>query len=271
MIVLEVARPGPDGGRPLDLRRPRPARRRQGVLRAARLRPRPAKARLRGRPGWPSSTFNLVKALPALEERGVNVKVVAAISEELFDRQPAAYRDAVLPPEARYDLMVVTTGTRRVWPLRDAGPLTGEYSLVSDWHDRWLDRRPGARRDCRGASRRGLRHRGGRAVCGRARRPPRPAAGRARRPVRRAPEPAGASRTARARPIEIRRRLVARAPPSAQRRLPLRPVRRSPARTRSRHAAASWPGGRPVVGRGIRGRRPPSGAPTPGDRVHSRR
>ena len=23
-------------------------------------------------------------------------------------------------------------------PLRDAGPLTGEYSLVSDWHDRWL-------------------------------------------------------------------------------------------------------------------------------------
>ena len=44
-----------------------------------------------------------MKALPALEERGVNVKVVAAISEELFDRQPAAYRDAVLPPEARYD------------------------------------------------------------------------------------------------------------------------------------------------------------------------
>ncbi len=85
-----------------------------------------------------SSTFNLVKALPELEARGVNVKVVAAISEELFDRQPAAYRDAVLPPEARYDLMVVTTGTRRVWPLRDAGPLTGEYSLVSDWHDRWL-------------------------------------------------------------------------------------------------------------------------------------
>ena len=85
-----------------------------------------------------SSTFNLVRALPALEDRGVNVKVVAAISEELFDRQPSAYRDAVLPPEARYDLMVVTTGTRRLWPLRDTGPLTADYSLVSDWHDRWL-------------------------------------------------------------------------------------------------------------------------------------
>ena len=85
-----------------------------------------------------SSTFNLVRALPELEARGINVKVVAAISEELFDRQPAAYRDAVLPLEARYDLMVVTTGTRRLWPVRDTGPLTAEYSLVSDWHDRWL-------------------------------------------------------------------------------------------------------------------------------------
>lgn len=85
-----------------------------------------------------SSTFNLVRALPALEAEGINVKVVAAISEELFDRQPQAYRDAVLPPEAKYDLMVVSTGTRRMWPVRDIGPLTAEYSLVSDWHDRWL-------------------------------------------------------------------------------------------------------------------------------------
>ena len=35
-------------------------------------------------------------------------------------------------------MMVVTTGTRRMWPVRDVGPLTTEYSLVSDWHDRWL-------------------------------------------------------------------------------------------------------------------------------------
>ncbi len=85
-----------------------------------------------------SSTVNLMRALPELAAQGINVRVIAAISEELFDRQPRAYRDAVLPPEARYDLMVVTTGTRRMWPLRDAGPLTDEYSLVPDWHDRWL-------------------------------------------------------------------------------------------------------------------------------------
>jgi transketolase len=76
--------------------------------------------------------------LPRLEAAGVNVRVIAAISEELFDRQPQSYRHAVLPPEAMYDLMVVTTGTRRMWPLRDVGPLTDEYSLTSDWDNQWL-------------------------------------------------------------------------------------------------------------------------------------
>ncbi len=85
-----------------------------------------------------SSTFNLVQTLPGLAAQGINVKVVAAISEELFDRQPASYRESVLPAAAKYDMMVVSTGTQRVWPIRDAGPLTREYSMVSDWHDRWL-------------------------------------------------------------------------------------------------------------------------------------
>ncbi len=84
-----------------------------------------------------SSTVNLVKVLPKLEAAGVNVKVIAAISEDLFDRQPQAYRDAVLPSGARYDLMVVSTGTRRVWPLRNLGPLTDEYSLTSDFDNCW--------------------------------------------------------------------------------------------------------------------------------------
>ncbi|MGA7351868.1 MAG: hypothetical protein WBX06_11965, partial [Acidobacteriaceae bacterium] len=84
-----------------------------------------------------SSTVNLVKLLPRLEAAGINVKIIAAISEDLFDRQPQAYRDSVLPPAARYDLMVVSTGTRRMWPLRNLGPLTDEYSLTSDFDNAW--------------------------------------------------------------------------------------------------------------------------------------
>ncbi|HWM62339.1 MAG TPA: hypothetical protein VNN98_09300, partial [Rhizomicrobium sp.] len=85
-----------------------------------------------------SSSVNLVKILPRLEQAGINVKIVSAISEELFDRQPEAYRRAVLPPEALYDAMVVSTGTRRVWPVQGLGPLTDAYSLTSDWDNQWL-------------------------------------------------------------------------------------------------------------------------------------
>ena len=85
-----------------------------------------------------SSTVNLVTVLPRLEQDGLNVKVVAAISDELFQRQPEDYRNEVLPPEALLDLMVISTGTRRVWPAQNLGPLTDEYSLTSDWHNEWL-------------------------------------------------------------------------------------------------------------------------------------
>jgi len=85
-----------------------------------------------------SATFNLVSVLPRLEQAGFNVKVVSAISEELFDRQPESYRNSVLPDAAKQDLMFVSSGTRRMWPLRNVGPLTDEYSLTSDWDNQWL-------------------------------------------------------------------------------------------------------------------------------------
>jgi transketolase len=85
-----------------------------------------------------SSTFNLVSVLPRLEDAGINVKVIAAVSEELFDRQPEAYRHSVLPPEAHQDLMFVSSGTRRIWPLRNVGSLTDAYSLTADWDNQWL-------------------------------------------------------------------------------------------------------------------------------------
>ncbi len=85
-----------------------------------------------------SSTVNLVKILPRLEKAGINVKVVSTVSEELFDLQPESYRNAVLPPQALVDAMVVSTGTRRVMPARNLGPLTDAYSMTSDWDNQWL-------------------------------------------------------------------------------------------------------------------------------------
>ncbi len=85
-----------------------------------------------------SSTFNTVKAIPRFEQAGINVKIISAVSEELFDRQPESYRNSVLPDAARNDLMFVTGATRRMWPLRNVGPLTDEYSMTADFHNEWL-------------------------------------------------------------------------------------------------------------------------------------
>ena len=84
-----------------------------------------------------SSTVNLVKILPELEKDGINVRVAAVISEDLFRLQPRSYQDSILPDEVRFDSMFVTTMTKRVPAITNMGPLTEEYSLTADWDDRW--------------------------------------------------------------------------------------------------------------------------------------
>ena len=54
------------------------------------------------------------------------MKIISAISEELFKRQPAKYRESVLPDSAKFDLMVVTTGTKRMGQLQ-----TQDLSLMN--------------------------------------------------------------------------------------------------------------------------------------------
>ena len=84
-----------------------------------------------------SSTANLVKVIPRLEAAGINIRIVSVISTELFDAQPDEYRQAILPPSARYDCMVVGTSTKRVPPIPNLGPVTEDYSLYADFDDRW--------------------------------------------------------------------------------------------------------------------------------------
>jgi len=83
------------------------------------------------------STSNLVGLLPELDRRGLNVKVVAAISPQLFDLQDAAYRAATVEPADRLDSMVVTNGAYKLMRDWADDPIVREYSLSSDWDDRW--------------------------------------------------------------------------------------------------------------------------------------
>jgi transketolase len=80
----------------------------------------------------------LISQLDRIKSSELNVRIISAISEELFNRQSQDYKNNVLPPSAKYNLMIVSTGTKRIWPVSSCGPLTEEYSLVSDWNDQWL-------------------------------------------------------------------------------------------------------------------------------------
>jgi transketolase len=82
-------------------------------------------------------TRNLVDVLPELDAAGLNVQVVAAISPQLFARQPASYRSSVVGPGGRVDAMVITNGAFKLMRDWADGPLVREYSLSSDWDDRW--------------------------------------------------------------------------------------------------------------------------------------
>jgi len=84
-----------------------------------------------------SSTVNLIKILPELDKAGLNVKVVAAISAELFRLQPPEYREQVLSPADRLDSMVITNGARRLMHDWLEHKIAEEYSLSSDWDNRW--------------------------------------------------------------------------------------------------------------------------------------
>ena len=66
------------------------------------------------------------------------MKIIAAVSEELFDRQPEEYRYSVLPPGG---VLRSDGGQHRNAPgvpIRNLGPLTDDYSLTSDWDNQWL-------------------------------------------------------------------------------------------------------------------------------------
>ena len=83
------------------------------------------------------STANLVKALPEIEKAGLNVRIVAAISTQLFAKQSREYRDRVFPAAAQLDSMAVSNRSRRLMWDWIRNPIADEYALTSDWDDRW--------------------------------------------------------------------------------------------------------------------------------------
>ncbi len=99
------------------------------------------------RPGSPSAgtvyvqgtvtTANVVKILPELDRAGINVRIVAAISPQLFRRQDAVYRERICSAADRWDGMAITNRAFKLMTDFVDGPIAKDYSLSSDWDDRW--------------------------------------------------------------------------------------------------------------------------------------
>jgi transketolase len=90
------------------------------------------------------STSNLIKLLPELNTRGLNVKIVAGVSPELFRLQDQSYRDRILPMNDWMDSTIITNMSRRSMTDWISSPVSAEYAMSSDFDDQW---RTGGRLD----------------------------------------------------------------------------------------------------------------------------
>ncbi len=83
------------------------------------------------------TTANVVQLLPEIARRGLNVRIVAAISPQLFNRQDATYRSSIRSDADRWDGMAITNGALKLMREWVDGPIAEEFSLSSDFDDRW--------------------------------------------------------------------------------------------------------------------------------------
>jgi transketolase len=83
------------------------------------------------------TTAYVVGLLPKLDELGLNVKLVATVSPELFQRQSQEYRESIISPSDQLDMTYITNASRR--SMRDwvTHRIADEYAMSPDFDNRW--------------------------------------------------------------------------------------------------------------------------------------
>ncbi len=84
-----------------------------------------------------STTANVVKILPKLDEEGLNVKLIAAVSYELFKLQPLSYQESIVSAGDWMNSTFATNASRRSMRDWTAHKIAEEYAISSDWDNRW--------------------------------------------------------------------------------------------------------------------------------------
>ena len=79
----------------------------------------------------------LISLLPRLNDEGPNVKIIAALSYGLFQRQTREYQKSILSDCEWQDCMIITNTAINLMSNWTKHPIVKEYSISSDWDNRW--------------------------------------------------------------------------------------------------------------------------------------
>ncbi len=97
-------------------------------------------------PGRPKEGVVIIRGTKAIDEllsmwpkiqEGPNVKIVAALSYGLFQRQTAEYQESVISEKEWLDAMIITNTGINLMGSWMRHPIVKEYSISSDWDNRW--------------------------------------------------------------------------------------------------------------------------------------
>ncbi len=83
-----------------------------------------------------SSTNTIISILEELGKKH-NVKIVSAISWELFHRQSKSYKDSIISDQEWSDSMIVTNTGLRIMHKWISNRIVSEYSVSPDWDNNW--------------------------------------------------------------------------------------------------------------------------------------
>ena len=84
-----------------------------------------------------SAMVSIIKLLPELDTKKLNLKIVCATSPQLFSLQSKKYQNQVLSYQDWRDSTVITTQAR--WLMHDwlYSKISEQYAISADWDNRW--------------------------------------------------------------------------------------------------------------------------------------
>ena len=84
-----------------------------------------------------STTANVVKILGELDKQDINVKLVAAVSQELFAMQSREYQQSIVSEQDWINSTFITNAAAIGMSDWMGNRLSREYALSADWDNNW--------------------------------------------------------------------------------------------------------------------------------------